>query len=45
MLSLYNNAKCCKAPKGKVIYRTLYIPGQGGEPVDADEVLVQMCGP
>ena len=41
MLSLFNKAKCCKAPKGKVIYRTLYIPGQGGEEVDADEVLAE----
>ena len=36
-VDVYNKGKCCKAPKTKVMYRTLYIPGQDGE-TEEDEV-------
>ena len=35
LLSVFNKAKCCKAPKTKVMYRTLYVPDQ--DEVEDDE--------
>lgn len=29
-MMVFNKAKCCKAPKGKVMYPTLYVPGENG---------------
>ena len=34
-MSIFNKAKCCKAPKSKVMYRTLYVPDQ--DEVEDDE--------
>ena len=35
LMSIFNKAKCCKAPKSKVMYRTLYVPDQ--DEVEDDE--------
>ena len=34
-MSIFNKAKCCKAPKSKVMYRTLYVPDQ--DEIEGDE--------
>ena len=35
LMSIFNKAKCCKAPKSKVMYRTLYVPDQ--DEIEGDE--------
>jgi hypothetical protein len=46
-MMVFNKAKCCKAPKGKVMFPTLYVPGENGgdapdekEDEDTEEVAI-----